>query len=168
MNYKFFSVLFILAAFFGCTKKNIIVQNYESEQIVHCSKIRTIDNITNYVIYLNEGDSIPLKITLDSEFIGISDEEVNLILKRKVYFRLRMPENYNAEEISSMNEEERRKTLKKIRIYLSPDAVKWAPYNDIKAVEQLFGIKGGFFSVGMGITKEEGVQIFLSAGTTNM
>lgn len=103
-------------------------------------------------------------VNLDSELLDIVNEEINLVLKQKVYFRLRLPEGITAEKQSAMSEEDKQK----IMIYLSSDAKRWAPYIDIKAVEQVFGIKGGSVSFGMGITKEDGIRIFLNAKTNRM
>ena len=92
MNYKFFVILIFLSINYSCAKSNIIIQNFETEQIVHCSQIDTIDNINNYVVYLNKGDMIPIKMTLDSEILDIANEEIHLVLKQKVYFRLKLPD----------------------------------------------------------------------------
>jgi len=53
-------------------------------------------------------------------------------------------------------------------IYLSSDAKRWAPYTDIKVVEQVFGIRGGSVSFGMGVTKVEGIKIFLNLKTNSI
>ena len=168
MNCKFLAILVILVASFSCAKPSIIFQDFKTEQIIHYSQMKNIENISNYVVYLDKGDLIPLKIALDSEILGIADEEINLILKQKIYFRLKMPEGLNADDISSMSEEEKKKHLKEILVYLSPDAIRWAPYTDIKAVAQVFGIKGGSVSFGTGVTKEEGIKIFVRAKTNRM
>ena len=104
-------------------------------------------------------------MTLDSEILDIANEEINLILKQKVYFRLSILEGINTENNAAMSEDEKQKIIKNIKIYISPDTKKWALYTDIKAVEQVFGIKGGSMSFGMGITKEDGIRIFLNAKT---
>ena len=81
----------LIIVIFGCTKQSITLQGYRTEQIIHYRQMKDIENISDYVFYLNKGDSIPLKMALDSDLIEIADEEINLILKQKVYFRLRMP-----------------------------------------------------------------------------
>ena len=67
-----------------------------------------------------------------------------------------------------MSEADKQKFIKEFMIYLSSDAKRWAPYTDIKAVEQVFGIKGGSFSFGMGISKEDGIRMSLNAKTNRM
>lgn len=168
MNYKYSSILLILATLLSCVNKNIIVQNYEPEKIIHARQTKPTDSLNNYAFYLNEGDSIPIKINLDTEILDISHEKIILTLKRKIYFRLKIPESLNIDDIPKMNEEEIAKLSKEIKVYFSPDAIKWAPYNDIKAVHQLFGIKHGSFSFGMGGTKDEGLTMFLNVKTTHM
>lgn len=52
MNQKIFIILAFIAVIFGCASPGIIVQNFEAEQIVHSSLIKTTDNITDYVFFL--------------------------------------------------------------------------------------------------------------------
>jgi len=168
MKYSFFSIIMMTVIVVGCAKPNIIFQEFKTERIIHYSQMKDIEDISKYVVYLNKGDKIPLKMTLDSEIVDIANEEIDLILKQKVYFRLRIPEGINSENNSAMSEEEKQRINKNIKIYLSSDAKMWALYTDIKAVEQAFGIKGGSVSFGMGITNEDGIRIFLNAKTNRM
>ena len=168
MAYRFFGNLMLLAMIAGFTEPSVIFQEFKSEQIIHYSQMKNVENISDYVVYLNEGDKIPLKMTLDSELLDIAHEEINLVLKQKVYFRYRLPEGINAENESALSEEDQQTLLKNVRIFLSSDAKNWTPYTDIKAVEQVFGLEGGSISFGMGITKEDGLRIFLNAKTNSM
>ena len=169
MIYRLINILMVMAIIVGCAKSSIIVQSFKTEQIVHYRQITNNENMLfDYVIYLNKGDKIPVKMTLDSEILDIANEQTNLILKQKVYFRLRIPEGIDSEKISTMSEEDKQKLFKNSMLYISSDAKRWAPYTDFKAIEQLFGIKGGSFSIGMGMTKEDGVRMFLNAKTNSM
>ena len=168
MNYRFLNILMVMTMIAGCAKPGIILQDFKPEQIIHHSQMKNIENISNYVVYLDKGDMIPVKMTLDSEVFDIANKEINLILKQKVYFRLRMPEGINVENSSAMSEEDKQELFKNLMIYLSSDAKRWAPYTDIKAVEQVFGIKDGSLSFGIGIMKEDGIRVFLNAKTTRM
>jgi t-SNARE complex subunit (syntaxin) len=168
MNLRLFAVLMMMTIVAGCAKPSIIVQEFKAEQIIHYRQMKDVENLSDYVVYLNKGEKIPVKMTLDSEILDLSNEEIELVLKQKVYFRLSMPEGMHAEKKMTMSEAEKQKFLKEIMIYLSLDAIKWAPYTDIKAVEQLFGIKGGSVSFGMGITKEDGLRIFLNLKTNRL
>lgn len=130
--------------------------------------MKNFENISDYIIYLNKGDRIPLRITLDSEFIDIDNEEINFILKQKIYFRLRIPEDIDAENNTKISEENKQEFFKNFMIYLSSDAKSWVPYTDINAVKKVFGIQVGSVSFGVGITKEDGLRIFLNAKTTKI
>ena len=168
MIYRSTNILIVMAIMVSCAKSNIIVQSFKTEQIVHYSQITNNKNIFDYVVYLDKGDKIPVKMTIDSEILDIANEQTNLILKQKVYFRLRIPEGIDSERISTMSEEDKQKLLKKSMLYISSDAKRWAPYTDFKAIEQLFGIKSGSFSIGMGMTKEDGVRMLLYAKTNRI
>ncbi len=168
MGYRFIIILMMMAIIAGCVKPSIIFQEFENEQIIHYRQMKNIENISNYVVYLNKGDKIPIKMILDSELLDITNEEIGLILKQRVYFRLIIPEGLTVENISAMSEEDKQIFYKNFMIYLSADAKNWAPYTDIKAVEHVFGIKGGSFSFGMNVTKENGIRIFLNAKTNRM
>lgn len=168
MSHRVFIILLIMTMVMSCAKPSIILQNYRSEQIVHYSQIKDIDDMVNQVVYLDKGDKIPVKITLDSELVNFDQEDFNLILKQKVYFRLKFPEGINTEKISAMSEQDKQNYLKNIKIYLSVDAKKWALYSDFKAVKQVLGIENGSFSVGMGITEEDGVKMFINAKTNSL
>jgi hypothetical protein len=104
-------------------------------------------------------------MTLDSELVDLADWKCDLVLMQKMYFRLKMPEDINAKQKMSMSENEKRMFLKSIMIYLSADAKRWVLYTDLRAAEKAFGIKGGAISFGMGITKQDGINIFLNAKT---
>ena len=75
------------------------------------------------------------------------------------------PQGVDYKNFATMSEKNRKNILRNIMIFLSTDAKNWAPYTDIHAVKQLFGLQGGSFSVGMGVTKEEGLKIQLHAAT---
>ena len=77
-----------------------------------------------------------------------------------------MPEGIYSESIKKMSDINKQKFFKNFMIYLSPDVKRWALYTDIKAVKNLFGMQGGSVSVGMGITKQDGLRIFLNVKTT--
>jgi hypothetical protein len=168
MKYRFYTILVTVSIIIGCANQRIMYQEYKPEQKIHYSQMKNIENISNYAIYLDKGDKMPVKMTLDSELFDIADGNFNLILKQKVYFRLKMPADINAKNKSAMSKEEKQIFLKNIMIYLSSDAKRWAPYTDINAVEKALGLKGGSISFGMGITKQDGITIFLDAKTNRM
>jgi len=168
MNCIRMSILILITTIAGCSTQNIIQQTYNPNRIIHYSEIENIDNISNYVVYLNKGDKIPLKMTVDSDLLELNDDQINLILKQKVYFRVKMPDGINEEKISAMNEQEKQEVSKNTLLYVSADAKNWATISDVKAIKHIFGIEGGSFSIGMGMTKEDGVLISMSAKTNRM
>lgn len=168
MNSRFFYLFLMMTLIAGCAQPSMILQDVPTDHIIHYSQMNTIENISNYVVYLNKGDHIPVTMTLESDILDILHEDIHLILKQKVYFRVSIPEGINAEHSSAMNEEEQQKFLKNVKIYLSSDAKRWAPYTNINAVGRIFGLTGGSFSFNMGITKEDGISIFLNGKTQSM
>jgi hypothetical protein len=54
--------------------------------------------------------------------------------------------------------------VSKKNMMISPDGVRFTPIHKGKAVKKLFGKKQGTFSLGFGITKEEGATISAAAG----
>jgi len=165
MNFKFLYVFAIIPLAVACANNGIVYQSYENEKIIHYSQMENVEDISDYVIYLNKGDTILVKMTLDSNLAEIADEETNLVLKQKIYFRLILPEGVDFEKLSAISESDKKGILKNIMIYLSSDANEWAPYTDVNAVKQVLGIKGGSLSVGMGASKEEGIKIMLNVRT---
>jgi hypothetical protein len=165
MKLRYFTIITLIIMIVGCTKQNIILQDFGPEKTVHYSDIKNIEKISDYAIFLEKGDKIPVKMSLDSELVDIADWKCDLVLKQKVYFRLKLPEDINAKNKLSMSKNEKRLFLRNTMIYLSADAKRWVPYTDIRAAEKTFGIKGGSISFGMGITKQDGINIFLNAKT---
>ncbi len=166
MKYRFFTGLIIMAVLIGCAKPNIINQRFDSKKIVHSSQTKNIDNLSDYAVYLDKGDTIPLKISLDSEILDVAEDAINLVLKKKIYVRTEVPDALKNDNASSMSEAEKNKYIKKIKFFISPDAIRWAQINDpefIEAVKQLFGIKGGSFAAGIGLSKEDGINAYLKA-----
>jgi hypothetical protein len=162
---RIFAILAMVSIIIGCANQRIIYQEYKPKQKIHYSQMKIIEDISNYVFYLDEGDKIPLQLTLDSELVDIDDWRCDLILKQKVYFRLRMPEGFLDINKLPMRENEKQMFFRNILIYMSADAEEWIPYTDIGAIAKAFGIKGGSTSFGVGITKKDAINIFLNVKT---
>jgi len=167
-NFKFIIFFTIITAIAGCSTKTALLPDFKDEQIIHYSQMKDKDDLSNYVMYLDKGDVLPVRISLDSGLFDTADEQVNLVCKQRVYFRFSIPAGMNAKKTTVMNEKEKQKLIKAFMIYLSPDAKRWALYTDIKSLEQLFGVKGGSFSFGMGITKENGLKVMLNMKTNRL
>ena len=165
MKYRLFAILVMVSIIIGCANQRTVYHEYKPEQKTHYSQMKHIENISDYAFYLDKGDTIPVKMTVDSELADIADWNCDLVLKQKVYFRLKMPEGMNTTNELAMSENGKQKFLRNMMVYLSADAKRWVPYTDIHAAAKAFAIKGGSISFGMGITKQDGINIFLNAKT---
>ncbi len=147
MKYRFFSILVLVIAVAGCASQRIISQDFTPSDTVHYSNMDSVDDISEHVFYLDEGDRIGVRVSLDSGFLAIEDSTIDLVLRQKIYFRVKMPVSMKKGGLLRMTEEEKRQLLKHFMVYLSADAKRWARYTDIKAVEELFGTAGGSSSL---------------------
>ena len=171
MKYKLYAVLIITAVLIGCSKPTIINQRFDSEKIIHSSRIKNIDNLYDYVVYMDKGDTIPLKISLDSDILDVGGGSIDLVLKKKIYLRMDLPDTLKNDKMSSMSEAEKNKYMKKVKFFISPDAVRWASLTDsnvVEALKQLFGIKDGLFSAGLYMSKEKGINAIFKAKTNRI
>jgi hypothetical protein len=148
-------MLALLVAFSGCAfLSGNVVKNYGADKIVHYSKISGITgDIGDYAFYIDRGDKIPVSLNVETGLASANDK-IELISGTKLYFTLNIPAG-----IEKMDEKERNRALKDIKIYISRDAVNWTPYTDLKAVKKMLGIEKGSVSYGASITKEEGLKL---------
>ncbi len=173
---KKFTVLILILAITGCAGTNIISKKFKPENIVHYSqldKLESIPELNNHVVYLNKGDIFPLELSLDTNIVGIEEQKIDVAAKQRLFFMLKMPENLskeelaeleslNKEKLSEMSESDKRKLFEKFMLYISKDAVAWAPVSDIKSIKKVFGSKGGAVSFGMGMSSKKGIWSRLS------
>lgn len=87
MKLRYFTILTLIIIIVGCTKQNIILQDFGPEQPIHYSNMKNIEKISDYAIYLDKGDKNPVKMTLDSELVDIADWKCDLVLKQKVGYQ---------------------------------------------------------------------------------
>ncbi len=173
--------LIMLVAVSGCTQHHIVQRDLRPDQIHHLSAfkhLKEIQALNHQVGYLDEGDIVPLKLTLESEWLGIRQDHVDLVAKKRIYFSLTVPDdvskdrlekilNLDQQQLSVMTDAERAELFKGVMLYLSNDAVHWAPLSDMPAIKDVFAIKGGTLSLGMGmdpvsVDETEGAWIALS------
>ncbi len=161
MKYRIFAALIVMSVLIGCAKPNIINQRFDPEKIVHKSQTKNIDKLDDYVVYLDKGDTIPIKISLDTEFLDVADDSINLVVKKKIYIRKDVPDALKNDKASSMNDAKKNEHIKKTNFFISPDAVRWTQIIDpkfVEALKQLFGIKGGSFTAAIDLPKEESIS----------
>jgi hypothetical protein len=152
---KRFLMISLLLVFSGCASLNgTVVKSYDADKIVHYSKISEITgDVGNYAFYIETGDKIPVLLNVETGFARAANK-VELISSTKLYFRMDIPAG-----IEKMDEKERNKAIRDIRIYISKDAVNWTPYTDLNAVKKMLGIENGSVSYGASITREEGLKL---------
>ena len=169
---RYLSLLITLIALAGCAKPQVSRQDFPPEQIIHLNQFRKLkdpDAITSHVAYLDDGDIIPVKIKIESDLVGLYQDQVDLIVKQKTYFRLTFPPDMTREKLAKimtlvmdqeslaqLTPDEKKMLFKGIMLYLSPDAIHWAPLSDMRALKELFGIKGGQVSLGASMSEAEG------------
>lgn len=162
MSIRLINTFIIMTLLVGCSSSGVIKQDFDEKRILHYSKMKNIDDMSGYVFYLNKGDKLPVNIKLENELLNIDKNKINVVIKKKIYFRLIMPQEITKASEKELSEQEKQILLSKVIIYVSNDAREWARYMDMKAVKKVFGIKGGSFAAGMGFSKEEGIQISLN------
>jgi hypothetical protein len=174
MKKTFVLLLLLLAA--GCSGNNIVVRKFDSAHVRQCRELQKLDNMAdlkNYAGYLDKGDTFPLALNVDNNIIGVSQKSIDMVMKQKLYFMVKMPENPTKEELeklenfdwNSMSKSEQEKFFERYMLYVSVDAEHWAPMYDGKALKHVLGIKSGTLSFGIGMDKKEGVKSVLTVKT---
>ncbi len=172
------AVLFFAFVLAGCAQSKVVVKEVKPDQVIHYSQLQKLDKISSLfdtVAYVDKGETIPMEISLDSDLVGLKERKIDFILKERIYFLLRMPENLSPEEkaalesldeekLAKMSEAERMKYFR--NIMLSRDAVHWAPLGNMKAMKEVLEIKKGSIALGLGMTKKEGISSFLKIKVT--
>jgi hypothetical protein len=166
--YKKLFQLGAIAAFIislsGCMSSKFVHLDTDPNKQIHYSKIASVNDISQYVIYLNQGDKVPVYVKLEHDLVALAEEKIDLVLKRKVYVKLSLPDNYSMKQIEALTPEQKKVLISQIKIYISPDSSRWANVYDMKQVKALFGIdREGMLSFGAGIDKEKGLHLYFYA-----
>jgi hypothetical protein len=173
-------VVVVFIALFGCAGSHLVQEPYAPEQMVHFSEIqslKSVESLNKHIIYMNPGDSLPLKLSFETEWLDIKQKQVDLVAKNKMYFRLKLSPDMteeklkqlvdlDPEKLSAMNDTDREKLFKGIMLYLSKDALHWASMNDPRAVKEVLGFKTGMIFFGAGMSDTEGVWSILEVKTS--
>jgi hypothetical protein len=163
----------------GCAGQKIVTRPFEPQRIIHFSQLKDWDetkSLNNYVLYLNEGDTFPLAISMDTDFMAIKQDRIDIVAKQKLYFMIEMPENLSTEDLaklykldaqsfSDMSADQKKALLKDFRLYLSKDALHWAPLYSPGAVKKVLGFKTGMVSLGMMASTTDGLGASLNLKT---
>lgn len=171
------SVMMIMT---GCAGNKQMTKSYTPDHILHYSKLKGMAedlNLNDYVLYINKGESFPLQISTATDFMEFRQDHIDVVVKQKLYFRVKFPDNLTADQlaelqklnargVSEMSEEQRAALLRNIMVYISKDAVHWAPlYGGDKAYREILGFKHGQLSFGLMASKTEGLQASLNIRT---
>ena len=98
--------------------------------------MKAIQNGKEVILFFRNGQSIPLKVSLDHPLVKLEPGQNKLVFTHDAYLLL---------------------SLTKLEI--SQDGKQWVNIRDLKSQKELFGIDKGAFSIAFGVTPEEGTQI---------
>lgn len=158
----------------GCAQTaKIVSREFSAGQMIHHSQFKKLDenaNINEYAIFFDKGDTLPLEISIDTESIGAVPENIALTARKKIYFHLKMPENFSKKDLAllektanqKMDKREQSELLKHFMMYISTDGKNWAPINDMPSVKEVLGMKQGTLSFGMTMDQKKGITAFLN------
>jgi hypothetical protein len=172
-------VLSALLAITGCAGQKVLVKPASAGKMIHHRDLKGWDetkNLNGYVVYVNEGETIPLKISMESDFMAFKQDRIDIIAKQKLYFMIKMPEDLTAEELarlnqfdfhnfSNMSRQERAAFLKDYMLYVSKDARHWAPLYGGRAYREVLGFKEGLISFGILAGTNDGLEANLEIRT---
>lgn len=173
-------IVAFLFSLLGCAQHHLVRESFSQDRIYPLNEFNALKepaDIFGSVAYLQPGDKIPFKVSLESDWFGIERGKVELVAKRKIYFRITLPKdisrermqklaNLSDQELLAMNQPQIAALFNGVMLYLSKDAVNWAPINDKKALKEAFDIKGGTLTAGMGMNEAEGPWLALRVTTT--
>jgi len=160
------ALLALLAA--GCASKATLVRSVDPSAMIHYSQVNEAQIASGkkgtLVFYLNKGDTVPLMLSVQTSLVETVSETIDLVLLKKVYFMIITPEM----PAGDIDEPQKMKLMRKMKIYASSDAENWAPVRNHNALKKIFGWEKGYLSFGFGISKEKGVHATLGLGTTDV
>jgi hypothetical protein len=168
-----------ILAITGCAGQKVLVNPVSAEKMIHHSALKGWDetkNLNGYVVYVNEGETIPLKISMESDLMDFKQNRIDVIAKQKLYFLIKMPEDLTAEALarlnhldfehfSNMSRRERSAFLKDYMLYVSKDARHWAPLYGSRAYREVLGFKEGLISFGILAGTNDGLEANLEIRT---
>ncbi len=169
-------LLILLVLLTGCGGNNIVVKKFEPSHVVHVRELEKLDNIAelkNYAGYLDKGDTFPLKLDIESNILDVNHKSIDILIKQRLYFMVKMPESPTKEELAklekldfaNMSKSEQKSFFSRYMLYVGTDGEHWAPMYDGRALKHVLGIKRGTFSVGFGMDKKDGVKSVLTVKT---
>jgi hypothetical protein len=163
----------------GCAAPGVLTKPSDPSRIMHFSDVEKWDatkSLNDHVFYVNQGETLPLSLSIESDFMAAKQDHIDILAKEKIYFMVKMPSNLSMEELkklntidaqslSKMDAHQRKAFFKDYMIYVSKDAVHWAPMNNGKALKQVLGFRSGIISFGMMASTTKGLGASLNLKT---
>jgi hypothetical protein len=117
-----------------------------------------------------------LKLSMETDFMAFKQDHIDIVANQKLYFMIKMPDNLSADEMarlnkinarsfSEMSDAQKAAFLKDYMLYVSKDAVHWAPLYGSKAYREVLGFKAGLLSFGMMASTTDGLGASLDIRT---
>ena len=171
--------LAVILAITGCAPQKVLVHPSSPDKMIHYADLQMWDetkSLNGHVIYVNQGETIPLKISLESDFMTSEQDHIDLVAKQKRYSMVKMPENLSTEErskinaltehdVGNMSDKQRMDFFKNYMLYISRDATHWAPLYGSRAYREVLGFKEGTISLGLMAGTREGLAANLNIRT---
>lgn len=160
MTNKGYILFFTLISLFTLTFSScvgtggILVKQVAPEDMVHYSQIHSFADLpltdNTYILYFSQGDKIPLQIVLNNDFVEVDDKKISLVAKRNIYFMIKDPER--DEETNGY------KITSDSKIFISFDAVRWAPIHNSDGFKKIAGFTEENVIFGFEVDNQHGVQ----------
>ncbi len=169
-------LLMMVITMTGCAGHKVLTKPVESENRLHFSQLKNWDetkSLNNYAVYVNKGDTIPLVLSMDTDFMEFKQDQIDIVAKQKLYFMIKMPENLSKDELARLNkidarslaemgDNQKKALLKNYMLYVSKDALHWAPLCGGKAFKEVLGFRTGTLSLGMTASTTDGLEANLN------
>lgn len=166
-------------AMVGCAAPGVLTKPSDPGRILHFTEVKKWDatkSLNNQVFYVNQGETLPLSVSIDSDFMALKQDHIDIVAKQKLYFMVKMPSDLSMEELKKLNtfdaqslaemdDGQRKAFLKNYMIFISKDALNWAPLNNGKAIKKVMGFRSGRVSFGMMASTSEGLGASLDLKT---
>lgn len=169
-------VAFILIFMTGCAGPQVVERAFDTTRIQHMTALNQLQepiNLGDSVFYLDKGDRIPIKLQFASDLMAFEEEQVHLVLNKKLYFRFEASPDASAtdqsrllsltpETLAQMENAELGALLKQITFYLSTDAKRWALLTDLRGLKEVLQIEGGKVAMRMSVSRVDGLWFLVS------
>jgi hypothetical protein len=172
------AVCLLLPVLAGCGGAGVVAKRFDEKHIVSIAEYRKLDmrQAGEYAACLGKGESFPLALSVNDDNIEIRQKSVDVVLKQRICFLLKVAEDLTSEEVAlienasvdgfmALPDADKERYLRRVALHVSRDAVTWAPLTDRAALRTVLGTKGGSVSFGLGLGKKDGLEATLDITT---